>query len=43
MSDAAIGADRGPPPLGAHTREVLRERLGVDDAALDALAARGVI
>jgi crotonobetainyl-CoA:carnitine CoA-transferase CaiB-like acyl-CoA transferase len=43
MSDAEVGAERGPPPLGAHTREVLGERLGLDAAALDALVARGVI
>jgi crotonobetainyl-CoA:carnitine CoA-transferase CaiB-like acyl-CoA transferase len=30
-----------PPALGAHTREILRE-VGYEDAAVDALVARGV-
>jgi crotonobetainyl-CoA:carnitine CoA-transferase CaiB-like acyl-CoA transferase len=33
----------GAPILGAHTREVLGELSGVDDALLDRLAAQGVI
>ncbi len=33
----------GAPRLGAHTREVLTELSGVDDAMLDRLAAQGVI
>jgi len=33
----------GAPRLGAHTREVLSELDGVDDARLDALAEQGVI
>ncbi len=33
----------GAPRLGAHTRQVLSERLHLDDDALDALAADGVI
>jgi formyl-CoA transferase/succinyl-CoA--D-citramalate CoA-transferase len=38
------GAIRHPGPgLGEHTREVLRELLGLDDAALDALQAAGQI
>src|SRR6185312_6454561 len=32
-----------PPMLGEHTDAVLRERLGLDDAALAALRAKGVI
>ena len=32
-----------PPLLGEHTASVLRERLGLDDASLHDLAARGVI
>ena len=35
--------DRAPPLLGADTASVLRERLAIDAAAIDALAARGVI
>jgi len=32
-----------PPLLGEHTRQVLRERLGYDDARIADLAARGVV
>ncbi|MDO5624622.1 MAG: CoA transferase, partial [Pseudomonadota bacterium] len=32
-----------PPTLGQHTADVLRERLGVDDARLAALRASGVV
>lgn len=32
-----------PPRLGEHTETVLRERLGLDDAALAGLLARGVV
>ncbi len=35
--------ERPPPLLGEHTAQVLRERLAFDDAAIAALAARGVI
>ena len=34
---------RAPPMLGEHTRAVLAETLGLDEGALDALAADGVI
>jgi crotonobetainyl-CoA:carnitine CoA-transferase CaiB-like acyl-CoA transferase len=41
---ATPGAPGIPAPsLGQHTRSVLRELVGVDDAAFDSLAARGVI
>ena len=32
-----------PPVLGEHTAQVLRERLGLDDATIDALRREGVI
>ena len=32
-----------PPRLGQHTREVLNGLLGLGDAEIDALGARGVI
>jgi crotonobetainyl-CoA:carnitine CoA-transferase CaiB-like acyl-CoA transferase len=34
---------RAPPVLGQHTRAVLAERLGLDEAAIAALAEQGVI
>lgn len=41
---ATAGTIRWPgPELGAHTREVLAEQLGLDDAALDGLAERGIV
>jgi crotonobetainyl-CoA:carnitine CoA-transferase CaiB-like acyl-CoA transferase len=42
-SAATIGTARPAAPLGAHTREVLAEGLGLDDDEIDALAARHVI
>ena len=38
-----VVAPTGAPRLGAHTREVLTELAGVDDAMLDRLAEQGVI
>jgi crotonobetainyl-CoA:carnitine CoA-transferase CaiB-like acyl-CoA transferase len=35
--------ERAPPLLGEHTEHLLRERLGLDAAAIEALAAAGVI
>ncbi|MGE4070158.1 MAG: CaiB/BaiF CoA transferase family protein [Lysobacterales bacterium] len=43
FSETAVEYDRAPPLLGADTRAVLREHLGLDEAALDRLAASGVI
>ena len=37
-----FGLRRQPPRIGQHTREILRE-LGLDEARLDALEARGII
>jgi crotonobetainyl-CoA:carnitine CoA-transferase CaiB-like acyl-CoA transferase len=38
-----VVAPTGAPRLGEHTREVLAELLGLDDAELDALHAEGVV
>jgi formyl-CoA transferase len=43
FSASALSYDRAPPLLGEHTAEVLRDRLGMSDAAIAALAARDVI
>jgi len=43
FSRSAIEGGRAPPLLGADTRVVLRERLGLDSEALEGLAALGVI
>jgi len=32
-----------PPLLGQHTREVLQQVLGYDDAQIDALHSRGIV
>jgi crotonobetainyl-CoA:carnitine CoA-transferase CaiB-like acyl-CoA transferase len=42
MQDAPLSYDRAPPTLGQHTAEVLAE-LGLDGAACDALAAKGIV
>ena len=42
MLDAPLSYDRAPPTLGQHTAEVLAE-LGLDGAAHDALAAKGIV
>jgi crotonobetainyl-CoA:carnitine CoA-transferase CaiB-like acyl-CoA transferase len=42
MQDAPLSYDRAPPTLGQHTAEVLAE-LGLDGAAHDALAAKGIV
>jgi crotonobetainyl-CoA:carnitine CoA-transferase CaiB-like acyl-CoA transferase len=43
FSSTPVAYTRAPPLLGEHTREVLSTRLGLSNAALDDLAARGVI
>jgi len=43
LSATPVEYRSAPPLLGADTRAVLRERLGLADAQVDALAAQGVI
>jgi crotonobetainyl-CoA:carnitine CoA-transferase CaiB-like acyl-CoA transferase len=43
FSRTAVEYERAPPPLGADTAAELKARLGIDDAVLADLAARGVI
>jgi len=43
LSATPVEYRAAPPLLGADTRAVLRERLGLADAQVDALAAQGVI
>ena len=43
FSATPIACERPPPLLGEHTAAVLRQRLALSDAALEALAARGVV
>jgi crotonobetainyl-CoA:carnitine CoA-transferase CaiB-like acyl-CoA transferase len=43
MSATPPGSALAPPLLGQHTREVLRERLGMDDVEIERLAAAGAI
>ena len=43
LSRTPVTYRRAPPSLGADTRDVLQERLGMTGDALDALSARGVI
>jgi crotonobetainyl-CoA:carnitine CoA-transferase CaiB-like acyl-CoA transferase len=42
LSEASLATYRGVPGVGADGRDVLRE-LGYDDAAIDDLAARGIV
>ena len=43
LSATPSSPERAPPLLAEHTRQVLRDRLQLDDAALDHLASSGVI
>ena len=43
LSDTPGRVGSAPPLLGEHTRQVLRDDVGLDDRAIDALAARGVV
>jgi crotonobetainyl-CoA:carnitine CoA-transferase CaiB-like acyl-CoA transferase len=43
LVDTPVAYRRPPPLLGEHTREVLRDVLGMTDVGIDALAQRGVI
>jgi len=43
MSETPPEYRRAPPVLGQHTRAILAERLGLDEAAIAALAEQGVI
>ena len=43
LSETPGGTEWPGPPVGAHTREVLGELLGMSDDELDALAERGII
>jgi crotonobetainyl-CoA:carnitine CoA-transferase CaiB-like acyl-CoA transferase len=42
FSATPVACDRPPPLLGEHTAEVLAERLGFADAAIEELARRGI-
>jgi crotonobetainyl-CoA:carnitine CoA-transferase CaiB-like acyl-CoA transferase len=43
FSETPVTYELPPPTLGQHTREVLNRILGLDDARIDALGARGII
>jgi formyl-CoA transferase len=43
LSATPLAPTRPPPLLGEHTAAVLRERLQLSDAAIAALAAKGVV
>jgi crotonobetainyl-CoA:carnitine CoA-transferase CaiB-like acyl-CoA transferase len=43
FSDTPIAYDKAPPTLGQHTRQVLTTLVGLSDAEIDMLAAKGIV
>jgi crotonobetainyl-CoA:carnitine CoA-transferase CaiB-like acyl-CoA transferase len=43
LSETPITYRNAPPPLGAHTREVLQQRLRMEPGDFDALRAKGIV
>jgi len=43
LSATPVVENRPPPLLGQHTSEILKERLGLSDADIQALKNKGVI
>jgi crotonobetainyl-CoA:carnitine CoA-transferase CaiB-like acyl-CoA transferase len=43
LSETPVAYRSAPPPLGAHTREVLAERLGMRAADIDELSEKGIV
>jgi len=43
LSETPVTYRSAPPLLGAQTREVLGERLGLSSSALDELHAKGIV
>jgi len=43
LSETPVSYDLPPPLLGEHTREILSERLGMDEAEIERLAGEGII
>jgi crotonobetainyl-CoA:carnitine CoA-transferase CaiB-like acyl-CoA transferase len=43
MSETPVVENRPPPLLGEHTNEILKERLHMSDAEIQALKNKGVL